>query len=189
MRLVRSKKGMTLIEAGFAITITSMIGVALLAMLSQSLVGWHEGTAQNTATNAATIAAQKLISEIRDGKSASFNAGVLTVVFPKKVTNPVSGEAIYDISMSDPVPSYFYIANGNLMKRVGILGTPVILERGVVWKTDNADLMGADNGEVNFTLLSKPEVGSVAREDYKKPSEQEVIMRVTLRNYRSPSGS
>ena len=160
---------MTLIEILISSAILAMAGIALAAILVQSLTGWSSVASRDTATSQATIALQKLSNDIRDGKSASVSNDVLTVVFPLALQDPATGEQIYDLSTDDPVPRRYYISQGDLIRSVGSNAT--VLGRGVGTAT-----FAAGGGTVTVTLASSEQVG-------KCMSTQEVTGRIALRNY------
>lgn len=162
---------MTLVELMVSMSIISMAGVALVALLSHSLSAWSAGSSNEAATSSATIALQKLSNEIRDGKAAVGSSGTLTVTFPRLITDPLTNESVYDSSASDPVTRSYYISNGNLVRKMGT--NVVILARGISSAT-----FGADGGIVSVTLIGDQHIGSSA-------STYQVTGRISLRNYRS----
>jgi hypothetical protein len=160
---------MTAVEVMISISILSMAGICLVAILIQSLAGWSSGTSRDTSTGQATIALQRLSNDIRDGKSASVSNGVLTVVFPLALQDATTGERIYDLSSDDPTPRHYYTTGSDLVRSVG--GTTSIIGRGV-----SAATFAAGGGAVTVSLTSSEQVGKCV-------STQQVTGRVALRNY------
>jgi len=169
MRLTANARGITLVEVLVSAAILSMAGIALAAILVQSIAGWSSVASRDTATSQATIALQKLSNDIRDGKSASVSSGVLTVVFPVIVQDPTTGEEIYDLSTDDPTPRHYYVSADNLIRSAGTSTT--VFGRGVGGAT-----FTASGGAVTVTLTSSERVG-------KCTSTQQVTGRICLRNY------
>lgn len=178
--VLRSRRGMTVVETVIAMTIVSMAGITLLAVLSQTLSGWSTGTSQDAATSAATLAVQKLSRDIRDGRKATESGGVLTVTFPRLLTNPLTNEQSYDLSADDPVTRSYYIdyTNGNLMRKLGS-ASATILCRGITGPTaaGNPPPFGANGGTVTINLDSTGKIGGAEK-------TCRVTARVALRNFR-----
>lgn len=162
---------MTLVELMVSISIVSIAGIALVALLIHSLRAWSAGSSNEAATSSATIALQKLSNDIRNGKAAVGSSGTLTVTFPRLMTDPLTNESVYDPSVSDPVTRSYFISNGNLVKQTG--ASVVIVTRDISSAT-----FGATGGVVTVTLTSNQHIGS-------STSTHQVKGRISLRNYRS----
>ena len=173
MRIIRRQRGATLIEMVIGITILSLAGAALAAMMVHSLRGWSSGTSKEGAGTQATIAIQKIGNEIRDARTAlaSEDTHTLTVTFPRQLTDPTTHETIYDLSANDPATRSYYINSGNLVRNIG--GQVTIITRGV-----SSVQFGADGGSVTVTLVGSDHVGMYT-------STLQVTGRIYLRNYRS----
>ncbi|MCE5199605.1 MAG: prepilin-type N-terminal cleavage/methylation domain-containing protein [Armatimonadota bacterium] len=173
MSYSHNKKGFTLIEVMITVSLLSLVGISLMALLVSSLRGWSSGTSGEAATSSATVAVQKLSIDIRDGRSATINNGTLIITFPKKITDTSTHETIYDLSANDPVTRNYYISDGNLMRNVG--GVITTMMRGVDAPTSEP-AFGAGGGTVSINLVGKDQVGT-------KTSTLRVSARVSLRNY------
>ena len=167
--IVRSKKGMTFVELMCTITLASVIGAALVGVVTHSLTAWNSGMNKTNENDAVTLALQQISNEIRDGRSASITSGVLIVTFPKTLTDATTGEKVYDLSADDPITRRYYISNGNLVRRVGT--NESIVRRGISTAT-----FGASGGIVTMTLVGSITTGH---------DRCELTSRVTLRNYRN----
>jgi type II secretory pathway pseudopilin PulG len=187
MKLLHNRKGISLVETILSVTMITMISMALLALLMGSIRGWCSGTGRTTAMNAAAVAVQKLATDVRDGKTATFTSSTLTVTFPAVVTDPGTGEKFYDLSGTDPVQRRYYIQNGNLMKQsftgstiisTTVLAKKVYLPEALKVGDPTPPLWGALNGEVNVTLMGKEQAGMDI-------SKRQLSARITLRNFRS----
>jgi len=94
MRIGHRTRGMTLLETMLSTALLSLVGLGLSAMLMGSVKGWSTGTSKDQTTSAATLALQKLSTEIRDGRSSviSSDGSTLTVTFPRLITDANTGE-------------------------------------------------------------------------------------------------
>lgn len=167
--IIRGKSGMTLVEMMFAVALASVVGVALVSTVMHSLTAYNSGISQSNDTDAVTLAVQQISNEIRDGRSATVSSGVLTVTFPRTLTDASTGEKIYDLSANDPVTRSYYVSGGNLIRSVGSSESTV--RRGISSAT-----FGASGGIVTMTL-----VGAAPN----RPDKCEITSRVSLRNYRN----
>ncbi len=165
---MRNNKGVTVVEALISVSVVSLIGTALVALLVHSLAGFGSGASQEASISQATIALQKLANDIREAKSATVSGGVLTVTFPLRIQNPATGEYIYDLTGESPTTQRYYVSNGNLVRNVG--GNTSILARGITSAT-----FAASAREVYATLTSEEQVG-------KGKASTVVTGRIALRN-------
>lgn len=186
MRILRNKRGVTVVEAMMTITILSVASLALVGMLIGGIKGWCAGTGQDTATSSVTMAVQKLASEIHDGKEATVTSNQLKVTYPAKVTHSSTGDVIYDLSATDPVYRLYYLENGNLMRKEvnGSTSLPPTVLAKNIYQQDPVTVGGtapppfsALNGEVNVKLKGQEQAGT-------KISKQQIDVRITLRNFR-----
>lgn len=157
-------------ETVITISVLCLTGVTMVSVLSGSLNVYSRGESGTNAVNSATIALQRLSNDIRDGRSATVNSGVLTVRYPATVTDPSTGEKMYDLSAQDPVAHLYYLSNGNLVRSVNSSVTTIA--RGISSVT-----WGASGGSINVTITGTAQTGS-------KVSNQQVVGRITMRNYR-----
>lgn len=171
MRVLRTKRGMTLVELVASTAIITIISVSLFAVVVHGLRGYSAGTSQQEALNSAGVALQKLSAEIRDGRSAVVQGSTLTVTFPALLSDPDTGERVYDINTNDPVTRSYYVHNGDLVRRVS--GAVSVVARGVSSVEFIASL-----GTVRATLVGHSQTGSVG-------STQSVSGMIALRNHRS----
>lgn len=158
-------------EILIGVGILSLVGIAMVAMISQSLTGWSSATSQEFASSGATIALQKLSNEIRDGRQATISSGNLVVSFPRTLTDGTTGQVIYDRSASDPVPRIYYVSDGNLMRSVG--GVSTIVSKGI-----SSAAFESWGGTVSITVTATEQVG-------RSCTEHQAAGRVALRNFRS----
>ena len=170
-RLLRHKRGGTLVEVAISIFIISMLAVALFALLSGTLRGWTSGTSKERVVGATSLALQKIGNEIRDGRTAIADGELLAVTFPATVTDPDTHQQIYDLSASDPDMRFYFVYGGRLISYCN--GSYTTLGRDI----DEVQF-GANGGAVTITLTSTENVGTVSE-------EREVTGRIMLRNYRA----
>lgn len=172
MRLMRSRKGLTLIEVVVSTAILSVVAVALFSVANSTMRGLMSGSSKDALANSATLGLQKICDEIRDGKTASVSADgkVLTVRFPVLLTDTSTNERIYDSSTTDPTPRIYYVSDGNLVKSVS--GRVSIVQRAVTSATFHISL-----STVDITLSS---TSGYADQSFTQSSQGQV----TLRNYR-----
>ena len=172
MRFLRSSRGMTLLEVAVCVTILVMAGASLLAMVIGSVNGWSSGVSKDTMNSRATIAMQKLSSDIREARTAtaSEDEKTLSVTFPTLLTDPDTQEQSYHPSADDSVTRYYYVSDdGDLVREAGgditVIGPQV----------SSADF-GALGGTVTATLESSGQIGTAF-------SKQSVTGRISLRNF------
>jgi len=171
MKLNRNNKGSTLIEVMMSAAMIATISVVLVALLIHALSGWSSGASHDFANSQATIAMQKLCNEIRDARTATVSSGVLTVVFPKRNTDPDTGEVVYDLSANDPVTRSYYVSDNKLYRSVSG-------DNSVVTSDVSSVVFGSSGPRVTITLTAQQHIG-------KSTSEQQIISTVALRNFRS----
>lgn len=169
MRVFSHNRGMTLLEVVVSIGILSLLGVSMLAMLTHSLRGWASGAGNEAAGSTASTALSRLTYDIREARSAIVSGNQLIVTFPKVLTDPNTNERIYDSTLNDPIPRYYYVTGGNLVCNAG--GTTSILRRGV----SSATFVPAANS-VEVTLVCTQQLGTSV-------CTQQATGRVTFRNY------
>lgn len=171
MRFLRSSRGMTLLEVAVCVTILVMAGASLLAMVIGSVNGWSSGVSKDTMNSRATIAMQKLSSDIREARTATaLDEKTLSVTFPTLLTDPDTQEQSYHPSADDSVTRYYYVSDdGDLVREAGgditVIGPQV----------SSADF-GALGGTVTATLESSGQIGTAF-------SKQSVTGRISLRNF------
>jgi prepilin-type N-terminal cleavage/methylation domain-containing protein len=127
--ITHNRRGFTAIELIVSIGILSVVGVALVSILVQAMQCWSAGTGSDFAISQSTLALQKLTTDIRDARMAATEDSNqrLVVTFPAKLHD--SSNDIYDASATDPVHNYYYISEGNLVRRIGtatsVIGTGI----------------------------------------------------------------
>ncbi|MCL5104042.1 MAG: prepilin-type N-terminal cleavage/methylation domain-containing protein [Armatimonadetes bacterium] len=171
MKIMRRKKGFTIIEMLISSIILALVCVGVGALISHAARGWSSGTSSDYATTSATLALQKLCYEIRDARSATVSSGTLTVTFPNKLVDTGTGEVIYDSSSSSATTRSYYLSNGKLMRQVGGVAS-------VFADCISSVTFGASGGSVNVTLTADEQVGM-------STSEKQVTGKISLRNFRS----
>jgi type II secretory pathway pseudopilin PulG len=165
-----NSKGFTLIETVITTSLSTMILICMMSILMASIYGWSKGIARNTSTETATVAAQRLCNDIRDGKSASVSGGTLTVLFPTMITDSTTGESMYNLSSTYMVPRSYLLINTNLIRRVGETDT-------VIARNINRITFSVQGPSVSAVLRSADQSGRYT-------STEEVSSKVLLRNYR-----
>lgn len=170
---VRSRRGFTLVEIMVSIAILSFVGVGLVSLLMQSMQSYSAGAGEDYATSQATIALQKLTTDIRDGSLATTQDANTTLVvsFPAKLRDTATGQDYYDPTATDPVKNYYYVSEGNLVRRIGT--TITVLGRGVTAAT--FEVHGA---KVMANLTSTERMGKAEQE-----RQHEAKGLVAMRNF------
>lgn len=163
-----------------SIVFIAMLSTALVSLLLHSMEGWASGTGQADVTSSATIALQKLSNDIRDAKSATITTtntfnDTLTVTFPGTITDPNTGEHIYDLNSANTTTRTYYIWNGELVRSAG--GNITTLARYVPLVRFDRDYKMAGL-VIAVTLTGQEKVGTCT-------SKRQVTGRIALRNYRS----
>jgi hypothetical protein len=160
-----------MVELMLTVSITSMVTMGLLGMLIHSMGTVTRQTGNDESVTEATFAVQKVMADIRDGRSASVSSGRLTVVYPALITDAATGEKIYSLSAAGTTSKTYYLDSGShKLKRIAS-GVTTTLARDITAATFAASgttvsisLTGNDNGR-----FTKPSV---------------VTSRVALRNDR-----
>ncbi len=165
-----NSKGFTMIETVTATGLSTMILICLMTLLISSIYAWSKGVGRNTAIETATMASQRLGNDMRDGMSASVYNGMLTVVFPGKVTDSSNGETMYDLTSSATTYRYYLVTNKTLVRREN--GTDTVIARNII--SASFSIQGES---VVTSLRSLDSSGSYS-------SSALVDSKVLLRNYR-----
>jgi len=170
--LVKSRRasGFTLIELMVGVSIGAIVCGVLVSLIMQCLSGWQSGTGAACAETEGDVALGKLLTEIRDAKSASVNAGVLTVVFPLLYQDAGSGESYYQNEVDGEARQY-YLSNGILQRRVNSHVTPVA-------RNVSAVSFSVSGHVVTLAITTRESVGSSC-------TTRSFSGRVVLRNARS----
>ncbi len=170
---LRNRKGFTVVEIMVSIAILSFVGLGLVSLLMQSMQSYSAGAGEDYATSQATIALQKLTTDIRDGKLATTQDvnKTLVVSFPAKLRDTATGQDYYDPTATDPVSNYYYVSDGNLVRRIGT--TITVLGRGVTVAT--FEVQGA---KVIANLTSTERLGKAEQE-----KQHEARGQVAMRNF------
>ncbi len=173
MPIVRDRRGSTLIEVMITAVILSAAAAAMCSVVVASLRGWSSGSSSEAATSQVAIALQKLSNEIRDGRNASVSNGVLTITFPTRVTDVLTGQTTYDMSSDDPNPRLYYVSNGDLVR--SYLGSVTTVARGISQATFT---VSGGGGSVEIVLRGSQQIGTSS-------SYHDERCWVALRNHRS----
>ncbi|MDO8681923.1 MAG: hypothetical protein Q7N50_00380 [Armatimonadota bacterium] len=123
-KLSKSNSGMTLVEVIASVFIAGITGAATVSLLIGGLAGWSKGASGAYAGSSASVAAQKVAMEIREGQSASVTSGVLNVVMPQ-IDSDANGETCYSRDVEGVTRSYF-VSSGSLKRRVGDVESTVL---------------------------------------------------------------
>ena len=171
---------MTLIEISVALVIAAIISISATTLLMGSLDGWSRGTSETYSATSASIAAQKVAQEIRDGESASVASGRLTVVIPQKTTG-AHNEIYYTRGVAGDTRIYYYDSATSSLKR-SVNGAVSTLLRRISGAT-----FTASGKVVTITISSWEKVGdSTTRQDGTIPhggdGTRQAYARVHLRN-------
>ena len=172
MKLAPNNKGMTLIEVLISVSVLAIVGTGLLTMSVHCLRGWGRGTGNEAANSNVTLAVQKLAIDIREARSATSNSAQtqIVAVFPKMLTDPDTGEQVYDAVLNDPETRTYYVSAGNLICRKGDVITTVA--RGISANS----VLTASGAAVDVTLKSIPPAGTSA-------VTQQATAHISLRNH------
>jgi Tfp pilus assembly protein PilV len=170
-RRLKTRSGATLVEMLVALGILTLIGGVLLALINGSLSGWSSGASAAYADSSASIAVQKLATEVRDGASAAATTGVLTMTYPATLSDPGTGETLYSPGGTGQTRSYL-LSSGNLIRRVG--GVDTILVRNI----STLDFTGTTVGAVRVSITASEQVGKIT-------TQRTNTARIGLRNYQS----
>lgn len=118
---------MTMVETMVLISMVALIGGGSLGILMGGLTGWSRGSSTSYADTSASLAAQKVAIEIRDGQLGSVASNRLTVTLPQETTG-ANQESCYNRGVSGQTRQY-WLSGANLMRTVA--GADSIVARGV----------------------------------------------------------
>ena len=102
-RLVRNRKGTTLVEVLIAAGLLSVVLIGTLGLLSSMLSMWAKGASGTSANSHASLATRRLVTEIEEGNAATVASGKLAVVFPYYDT----GTGDYDRTQTGITANYY----------------------------------------------------------------------------------
>lgn len=148
----KTRRGITVAETITAGALFVLLLAGLIALNSGAASAWSIGSSQMMADNNASLALQKLTTEIRDGESASVDAtGTrLTVTFPS-----VTADGDYDRG-----------GTGNTLV-YSLSGTSLTRQQGtanaVLCRNVNSVQFAVSGGQVQVTLTSRQQNGTQAR--------------------------
>jgi prepilin-type N-terminal cleavage/methylation domain-containing protein len=166
-RLRRRRAGMTLVEVLVVLGILAVLTSALFSLLITSLWSWDRGSGKGQSDTTASIALQKVVRAIADGKSASVTSGQLTVQLPL-----LNNQSDYDRS-----------SNGNTVK-IYLTGTTLYQQI----NAGTAAIVSKDITAATFTVSSRSITVSLTAQGRtgKNLMTTQMSQVVALRNYDAP---
>ena len=90
--ILRSRKGMTLLEVTICSVLLSIVLLATISIQVGMLNAWQKGSSGANANTYASIAVRRLVLEIEEGRSASLSNGRLVIAFP--YLDPSTGDYV-----------------------------------------------------------------------------------------------
>ena len=148
----KMRRGITVAETITAGALFVLLLAGLVSLNSGAAAAWSIGSSQMMADNNASLALQKLTTEIRDGQSASVDTtGTrLTVTFPA-----ITADGDYDRSGAGNTIVYF-LSGTSLTRQQGTASA-------VLCKNVNSVQFAVSGGQVQVTLTSRQQNGTQAR--------------------------
>lgn len=162
--------GFSLIEVLISLTLITMIGGTVGALMVHSIKGWSKGVSKSGADNSAAVALHKMMIDISTGSSASIVSGELRVNVPPLVTD-ANGETYYDSNGATTTYRY-YISNNNMYRQIGT-ANPTLFVRGI----------SAANYYISGSLVTIVATGN--NREGSQTSQQQIKDSIVLRNYGS----
>lgn len=166
MKRLRSlrRPGITTAEVLIASTLLGFMMTGMLSLTLGTVKSWERGSSKSSSETASSLALQRLMREITDGKWARVNAdGSLTVQMPM-----VNDQECYDRAFNGDQVTYF-VSDGALYRQVNAAtATLFAREIGAVQFTESS-------GIVAITLTAQSEAG-------RETKQTQFVQSVALRN-------